>query len=600
MYNKFFGFKEQPFRLAPDPNYLFLSKNHEEVLTHLIFAISQGKDSVRLTGKFGIGKTTLCRAFFNNLDEHIRAVYITSPKPDALQFLKAINDAFLVDSTPDKTEKDLIDGLNEFLIVKKEAGQKALLLIDEAHELSAEALEQLDRLSKLGNSQGKLLQIILAGEPELAGILSSSSAGQLGKSFAKKYNLAPLTLLETEDYIRHRISVVAHKTGPPFNKAACRAIHDYSGGIPKLINIVCEIALQIAFNRKIFKITESITREAINTLTQGKKDKPIERPRKFPGLAVFAAILIPLVIVLLYYTKGQFMDTPVIGESADKVKIQATTGPSGFQADKPGPSEKPEAIDQSGQGEIISAGRSTAPAKPEPIDSPERKPGVSEKPPADRQNETAENISKSDPAYSVHAGTFQAAAQANQLINNLKSLGFPSFGYTSLNKKGNIVHVVVAGKYESLDRAKEASRSLSKQGYSNFIAAAKDSLRIPAGSAPVEHSMSKQEIPATPLTGNQDQTGETKPESLPVYSVHAGSFQTASQANQLLDALKSLSFPSFMYTSKSKKGNTVYVVVAGKYQSIDLAKEAGRRLTENGHSNFISRAKESFAHGPGT
>jgi len=600
MYNNFFGFKENPFRLAPDPNYLFLSKNHEEVLTHLVFAISQGEDSVRLTGKFGIGKTTLCRAFFNNLDEHIRAAYITSPKPDALQFLKTINDAFLIDSTPDKTEKDLIGRLNEFLIVKKEAGQKALLLIDEAQNLSAEALEQLDHLSKLENSRGKVLQIILAGEPELAGILSSSSAGQLDKSFAKKYNLTPLTLLETEDYIRHRISVAAHKTGPPFNKAACRAIHDYSRGIPKLINIVCEIALHIAFNRKIFKITESITREAINTLTLGEKDKPSERPRKFPSLAALSAIIIPLVIVLLYYAKGQFMETAVIDESADKVKIQATTNLFGSQVDKPGPPEKPVAIDLTGRGEIISGGRLTVPAIPEPIDSSERKPGIPEKPPTDRQTEAAENISKSDSVYSVHAGTFQAAAQANLLINNLRSLGFPSFGYTSLNKKGNMVNVVVAGKYQSIDNAREASRNLSEKGYSNFIAKAKDSLRIPAGSAPISYAKAKQEIPETPLTVNQDQTGEKKPESPAVYSVHAGSFQTASQANLLLDALKSLGFPSFIYTSKSKKGNTAYVVVAGKYQSIDLAKEASRRLTENGHSNFISKAKDSLAHGPGT
>jgi len=600
MYNNFFGFKEKPFRLAPDPNYLFLSKNHEEVLTHLIFAISQGEDSVRLTGRFGIGKTTLCRAFFNNLDEHIRAAYITSPKPDALQFLKTINDAFLIDSTPDKTEKDSIDRLNEFLIMKKEAGQKALLLIDDAQDLSAEALEQLDHLSRLENSQGKLLQIILAGEPELAAILSSSSAGQLGKIFAKKYNLAPLTLLETEGYIRHRISVAAQKTGPPFSKAAYRAIHEYSKGIPKLINIVCEIALRIAFNRKIFKITESITREAINTLTRGEKDKPIERPRKFPSLAVFSAILIPLVIVLLYYAKGPFMETAVVDEPADKVKILATTNPIGSQADKPEPPEKPAAIDQSDHGATISGGRLTVAAKPEPIDSPERKPGISEKPPADRQTEAAENISKNDSVYSVHAGTFQAGAQANLLINNLKSLGFPSFGYTSLNKKGNIVHVVVAGKYQSIDLAREASRSLNEKGYSNFIAEAKDSLRIPAGSAPINYARDKQEVPETPLTVNQDQTAEKKPESFPVYSVHAGSFRDVRQAELLLNTLRSIGFPSFMYTGVSKKGNIVHVVVAGKYQSIDLAREASRRLTENGHSNFISRAKDSLAHGPET
>ena len=602
MYNNFFGFKEKPFRLAPDPSYLFLSKSHEEVLTHLIFAISQGEESVRLTGRVGIGKTTLCQAFFNNLDEHIRAAYITSPKTDSLQFLKTINDEFLIDSASDKTENDLIDRLNKFLIMKKEAGQKALLLIDEAQHLSAEALEQLDQLSKLEKNGEKLLQIILAGEPELVGLLSSGSAGQLGKSFTKKYNLAPLTLQETEDYIRHRISVAAHKTGPPFNKAACRAIHDYSRGIPKLINIVCEVALHIAFNRKIFKITESITSEAINTLTLGEKGKPMEKTRKFPSLAVFSAILVPLVLVLLYYAKGPLMQTTVIDESADKVNIQATANPTGSEAEKPEPTEKPVTIDLNEPGEIISEDRLTVPAMPEPIDSTGHKPEAPEKPPADRQTAAAENISTSGPVYSVHAGTFQSAAQANLLINNLRSLGFPSFGYTSLNQKGNIVNVVVAGKYQSIDLAKEASWRLSEKGYNNFIAEAKDSLRIPADSAPISYATDIQEIPEMPLTVtvNQGQTAEKKPAGFPVYSVHAGSFQTASQAKQLLDALKSLGFPSFMYTSKSKKGNIVHVVVAGKYQSIDLAKEASRRLTENGYSNFISKAKDSLAHGPET
>jgi SH3-like domain-containing protein len=182
-------------------------------------------------------------------------------------------------------------------------------------------------------------------------------------------------------------------------------------------------------------------------------------------------------------------------------------------ADKPEPAEKPVAVDQSGHGEIISGDRLTVAAKPEPIDSPEPKPGISKKPPADLQTEPAEDISKKDSVYSVHAGSFQTASQANLLINKLRSLGFPSFGYTSLNKKGNTAYVVVAGKYQSIDLAKEASRSLSKQGYSNFIAKAKDSLRIPAGSAPINYAKDKQENPDTPLTVNQDQTTEIKPGS---------------------------------------------------------------------------------------
>ena len=288
------------------------------------------------------------------------------------------------------------------------------------------------------------------------------------------------------------------------------------------------------------------------------------------------------------------MQTSVIDESADKMNIQATAKPTGSEAEKPEPIEKPVIIDLNEPGEIISEDRLTVPAMPEPIDSPGHKPEAPEKPPADRQTAAAENISTSGPVYSVHAGTFQSAAQANLLINNLRSLGFPSFGYTSLNQKGNIVNVVVAGKYQSIDNAKEASRSLSEKGYSNFIAEAKDSLRIPAGSAPISYAKDNQEIPEAPLAVNQDQTAEKKPANLPVYSVHTGSFRDARQAELLLNTLRSLGFPSFMYTSVNKKGNIIHVVVAGKYQSIDLAKEASRSLNEQGYSNFIAEAKDSL------
>ena len=119
MYNKFFGFKEKPFQIAPNPEFLYLSKIHGETLTHLIFTITQGKESISVTGENGTGKTTLCKAFFSNLDESIKAAYISSPKLDGLQLLRAINDEFWIDSTPDNTRKELFDKLNAFLIKKK-------------------------------------------------------------------------------------------------------------------------------------------------------------------------------------------------------------------------------------------------------------------------------------------------------------------------------------------------------------------------------------------------------------------------------------------------------------------------------------------------
>jgi len=315
MYNKFFGFKEKPFKLVPNPEYLFLSKSHEEALAHLTYAISQGDGFVEITGEVGTGKTTLCRVFLENLDKSIEAAYIFNPKLDALQLLKVINDEFSIDSAPDNT-KDLIDILNAFLIAKKAAGQKVLVLIDEAQNLSREVLEQLRLLSNLETTQKKLLQIILVGQPELGEMLSSPQLRQLGQRITINCRLVPLTFQETMDYIRHRISLASHRAGPPFDKGSYRAIYKFSKGVPRLINIVCDRALLNAFTHNSFKITSSITKEAIKELT--RKKQPVYSSgwlQRRSGLVVLTAILASLAIVLLSLFNGQ----PLKKHVADKV-----------------------------------------------------------------------------------------------------------------------------------------------------------------------------------------------------------------------------------------------------------------------------------------
>ena len=148
MYNQFFGFKERPFKLVPNPEYLYLSRVHEEALAHLNYAVNYGEGFVEITGEVGTGKTTLCRMFLENLDERTEAAYIFNPKLDALQLLKAINDEFGIASETDSV-KILIDRLNAFLLDKKTQGKRVLLLVDEAQNLSADVLEQLRLLSNL-------------------------------------------------------------------------------------------------------------------------------------------------------------------------------------------------------------------------------------------------------------------------------------------------------------------------------------------------------------------------------------------------------------------------------------------------------------------
>jgi general secretion pathway protein A len=265
MYQRFFGFKEKPFQLVPNPAYLFLSRLHEEALAHLSYAVSNGDGFVRITGEIGTGKTTLCRAFLENLNENTGAAYIFNPKLDAFQLLKAVNQEFGIPADAGSI-KDLIDVLNSFLIAEKAKGRHVVLLIDEAQNLSIEVLEQIRLLSNLETTRSKLLQIILVGQPELQAMLESPELRQLGQRITLSCSLSPLTLAETGDYIRHRLQIASRKPGIRFPPGAVRAIFRYSGGIPRLINIACDRTLLTAYGMNRHQITGKIARSAIREL----------------------------------------------------------------------------------------------------------------------------------------------------------------------------------------------------------------------------------------------------------------------------------------------------------------------------------------------
>jgi len=266
MYKKYYGFKERPFKLVPNPAYLFLSRSHEEALGHLYYAVQQGEGFVEITGEVGTGKTTLCRMFLEKLDENTEAAFIFNPKLDAIQLLKAINDEFGIRSDADNS-KTLIDSLNAFLLEKRSEGKKVILLIDEAQNLSMEVLEQLRLLSNLETTFDKLLQIILVGQPELGDKLDSHELRQLGQRITLSCHLTPLTFRETREYIRHRIRIASHKPGVNFSRSAFYTIYKYANGIPRLINIVCDRALLTGFSLEKKKINKHLVRSAIKELS---------------------------------------------------------------------------------------------------------------------------------------------------------------------------------------------------------------------------------------------------------------------------------------------------------------------------------------------
>jgi general secretion pathway protein A len=322
MYENFFGFKEKPFKLVPNPDYLFLSKIHEEALAHLNYALSQGDGFVEITGEVGTGKTTLCRAFLENLDEDTIAAYIFNPRLGPRQLIKTINDELGITYRTDNT-KDLIDNLNKFLMRQKIHRKKVILLIDEAQNLSRNVLEQLRLLSNLETNKEKLLQIILVGQPELSEALDSYELRQLGQRITLKYHLSPLNYRETIDYIQYRISIAAQKPGLKFDRAAYRPIYRYSQGIPRLINITCDRVLLTAFGLGRHKITGNIARASIKEL----KSRGVMKRFPMPDWRAAAAISTAAVVILAAAIFSQPLRKAVLsgaGRSADSPRLAAT------------------------------------------------------------------------------------------------------------------------------------------------------------------------------------------------------------------------------------------------------------------------------------
>lgn len=299
MYNDFFGFRERPFRLVPDPAYLFLSKSHEEAMAHLIYAVSQGEGFAEIIGEAGTGKTTLCRAFLEKLNDTAEVAYIFNPKLDSIQLLKAVNDEFGIDSKAGNI-KELIDALNVFLMEKRMEGKKAILLIDEAHNLTKEVLEQLRLISNLETTTDKLLQIILVGQPELVELLDSWELRQLGQRITLSCCLKPLTHRETAAYIRHRIHIAAQRPGVKFSRAAILAIYRYASGIPRLVNIASDRALLLAYSLDKNEIGGREARTAIKELTGRRDTKRYHRSRE-RGLVFMTSLLLAAVFFFIFY-----------------------------------------------------------------------------------------------------------------------------------------------------------------------------------------------------------------------------------------------------------------------------------------------------------
>ncbi len=267
MYQSFYGFTEMPFNITPDPRFLYLSPTHQDALQHLKYGVHERKGFIVLVGEVGCGKTTLCRRFLNELDPaRYDTALILNPRITETQMLRAILSE-LGETKLSRSQNDLVEQINKVLLERIEHGRDIILIIDEAQNLSFEVLEQIRLLSNLETDKQKLLQIILMGQPELKEVLAREELRQLRQRILVHYELHPLSRVEIAHYIHHRLSLAGANGRPAFTSWAIRAIHRYSGGVPRIVNNLCDRALLSAYIRESDEVSYWDARRAFRDMT---------------------------------------------------------------------------------------------------------------------------------------------------------------------------------------------------------------------------------------------------------------------------------------------------------------------------------------------
>ena len=272
MYLHFFNLRESPFNLTPDPRFLFLSAQHEDALTHLLYGIYERKGFIEITGEVGTGKTVLCRVLLERLDKTVSTALIFNSYLTKMELLQAITADFGL-QPHETTSKGYIDVLNEYLLSEFAAGHNAVVVIDEAQNLEPTVLEQLRMLSNLETERVKLLQIVLVGQPELHAKLATLQMRQLEQRIAVRFHIHELTRTETEQYITHRMSVAGAAHTVIWSRRALRLIHHYTGGIPRRINLLCDRVLMTAFVRETHRVSAAIVRRSAQELASPWQSK---------------------------------------------------------------------------------------------------------------------------------------------------------------------------------------------------------------------------------------------------------------------------------------------------------------------------------------
>lgn len=277
MYQDYFGFREPPFTLTPNPEFLFLSRCHQEAYAHLLYAIENRAGFIELSGEVGTGKTTLARTMLEQLPpESYRSALIFNPTLSPLGLMQEINREFGLPHASSET-RELHQQLNTFLLAENGADRAVVLVIDEAQNLSRDVLEQVRLISNLETAREKLIQIVLVGQPELRDLLARDDLRQLNQRITVRYHLERMDSADIHAYIRHRLRIAAAGREPvTFSPAAVKRIASHSRGLPRIINSVCDRALLLAYTRDVKEISAGMITTAIADLTKTAR-RPVAR-----------------------------------------------------------------------------------------------------------------------------------------------------------------------------------------------------------------------------------------------------------------------------------------------------------------------------------
>ncbi len=401
MYEEFYGLKEKPFNLTPDPRFFFLSENHREAFEHLLYGIREKEGFILITGEVGTGKTTLCRALLNKIGSSATdSALVFNPMLSEQELLQCILSDFGVQSSA-TAKKELLDELNQFLLRQLTINRNSVLIIDEAQNLALPVLEEVRILSNLETEKEKLLQIILMGQIELKDKLSLPRLRQLNQRISIRYQLQPLGREEIPRYIQHRLMVAGSPGDINFTSGATREIGRYSQGIPRLINLASDRALLAGYAEQNREILRRTVIKGLKSLQGEESPQPrrVLRRRLVLGLGGLLVFSVGLLVGILFFDSEWSL-----------FKQNQRTDNSLSSAETTGQIERVE--------------------------------------------ET--------PFYTVQLGSFAAKAEAIELAQRVKATGYPLFLAKDDASEGSNLHRLYLGRFTDKAEAEDVARSFKK------------------------------------------------------------------------------------------------------------------------------------------